>query len=143
MESVWPVTVAGWVTLVGVLLSIASILIGGGKILQKITNIQEDQAEMKDTQKECMTAAKTTEDSVDVLGDRFTVVEHTLWGPKGDNGLSLAMRELARAVRAIEDRNRTIDAQEERLRGAQAQGHENRLQRRRREDRILSGEEDA
>lgn len=133
---VWPITVAGWVALFASLAGLAAIITGGGRLLQRIA----DQTERQEVSTKKL---EQIEGRIAELLDRFIIVEHTLWGPKGDNGISSQMRILIKTVNAILDRNRVIDAMEVRRRGAETAGHDDRIERRRREDRILSGEEDA
>jgi predicted nucleic acid-binding Zn-ribbon protein len=157
-EQIWPGTVSGWVALFASIIGLATILVGGGRMLQKISDQTEkvkkinDQVEkldpelaaaVKEMDREYRRIASHIESGIDELKDRYTVVEHTLWGAKGDNGMALAVRELVKEVARINERNRIVDALEARRQGAVESGHEERERRRRREDRILSGEEDA
>lgn len=126
-SQVWPVSVAGWVALAAAMISLVAIIFGWGRFFGKLKDIIDLVAKISV--------------QVEAIADKTMVIEHTLWGPKGDNGLSSEFKTIRQAVWDIQDRNTKIDAIRAREAGAKEVGHEGRVFNRRREDRIIHEEE--
>lgn len=132
---VWPTSIAGWVALAAALIGCAAVFVGWGRMLAKFDDVIKGLNEVKSK----VNAVSLT---VERMQDEHVVVQHTLWGPRGDDGIALQVRELDSRVDEIEERNNVRDALEERERGAAAHGDERRSRHRRREDRVVLGEEE-
>lgn len=128
--TIFPVTVGGWVALVASISACVGLFFTWGRLLQKFDDLLKRVEILESNRKD-----------IDLLEGDLTVVRHTLWGPTGDNGFNATIRRLRIEVDAINNRNRVIDAITERERGALASGHEDRIQTRRREDKLLRGED--
>jgi hypothetical protein len=125
-SQVWPVSIAGWVALIIAIFSLVVIIFGWGKFFGKIQDIVKLVAELVKL--------------VDAISERVVITEHTLWGPKGDNGLASEFRQIKKRVDLIQERNTRVDAVRARAEGAEEVGHESRLHTRRYEDKIIRGE---
>lgn len=132
--TMWPVTIAGWISLFLAIAACAGVGVGWGKMLSKAEKITETLAKLDGKMENLSTTVET-------LSKELTEVEHTLWGPRDGDGIAADMRDIKRRVEQIERRNTGIDAMTERERGASEAGQERRYQHRRREDRIALGEE--
>lgn len=146
-DSVLPVTVSGWFSLIISFLTIATVFIGIGRIRQKF----EDHGDkLKDLEEKYDALDPDLADTVEEIQkeveehhDSLVTVKHTLWGVRGDNGMSKEVKDLGKSVASILDRNTRMDAiTEERMRGAQMSGDERRSQHRRAEDRVAFHEQD-
>lgn len=134
--SIWPTSIAGWAALFLAAVSCIAIFVGWGKMLGRFDDIRTKLNDLS-------SRVSAIQLSTDRIQEELTVVEHTLWGARGDNGMSLDVREMVRRVDAIESRNNIRDALYERERGAAQNGDERRSRHRRGEDRILLGEEEV
>lgn len=132
-EATWPTTVAGWVALITGIGSFLGLVLALGVVLQQM---REGVRQLMDL-RSMVGAVKLT---VDRLEDDFVVVKHTLWGPRGDDGIAMDMKLFKTRIAEIEDRNRVKDAIESRGRNNDYRGEERRAHLRREEDRIIRGE---
>jgi hypothetical protein len=133
--AIWPTSIAGWAALFLAIVACVAVFVGWGKMLGKADAVFKQLNEL--TSKVAAVSL-----SNERMQDELTIVEHTLWGPKGDNGISCDVREMVERVDAIERRNTVRDALDERERGAAEHGDERRNRHRRREDRVVLGEEE-
>lgn len=153
VESFWPQTVGGWIGLATGMLSLVGVGVGWGKGVSRFDQFGQDLIDIK---KKVEPLDPNLRDRVDEIEEglrdwikRQTIVEHTLWGPRGTNGMVLLLQNMGTSLNLINDRlkgiearNKLIDALEERSRSAEERGEEDRHFTRRKEDRILRGEEE-
>lgn len=135
-SSIWPTSIAGWAALFLAALACIGVFVGWGKMLARFDDIGKQLNGLTSS----VSAVRLT---IDRMQDEHVVVQHTLWGPRGDDGIALQVRDLDTRVDEIEERNNVRDALEERERGAAAHGDERRSRHRRREDRVVLGEEEV
>jgi hypothetical protein len=136
---IWPVTVAGWVTLITVPVTIAVVVFGWGKFFGKLEAIQTvftgKLENIQGVVDQLTTEYEETKETTNML-------RITMWGVRGDNGLASDIRDIKTKLSDIHERNTKIDAIRAREQGAREVGIEQRLENRRREDRIIRGEEE-
>jgi len=122
-NQIWPVTAAGWIALILAISSTVAVVMTWGRNVQRFEDMKKDLDELK----------KETTD--------VELLRNVLLGPLGNNGINSRVNKLETDVSSIHTRNTRIDALVERERGADAVGHEDRRALRRKEDRILRGED--
>jgi len=133
--SIWPTSIAGWCALFLAIIACVAVFVGWGKMLAKADAVF---AKLNDLSSKVSAVSLT----VDRIQDEHTVVQHTLWGPRGNGGMAADVSDMSDRVEAIERRNTARDALDERERGAAQHGDERRILHRRREDRVALGEQE-
>ena len=128
-DQIWPVSVAGWIALFTGFISLIAVIFAWGKFFGKL--------------EELITEVKQLKEIDEQRNEDYTILKHIIMGPLGNNGLVSKVDLLNREVRLITERNTKIDAVNARESGAQEAGIESRHHTRRKEDRILRGEDDA
>lgn len=121
---VWPLTVTGWFSLILAIGATVGLVMKLGKDAQKFENMQADINGLKEKARD------------------VELIKGVVLGPLGDNGLNSRVGNLESDVESINLRNSRIDAVVERERGADAVGREDRRSLRRKEDKILRGEDE-
>jgi hypothetical protein len=135
-SSIWPTSIAGWAALFLAAVACIATFVGWGKLLARFDEIGKTLNGLTSN----VAAVKLTADRIE---DDLTLVQHTIWGPRGDDGMSEEVRGMIQRVDAIEARNNVRDALYELERGAREHGDERRNSHRRIEDQILLGEREG
>lgn len=144
-QGIWPVTVAGWVTLISVPITVGVVIFGWGRFFGKLENILTEIAEIKlkvdKLDPELGSKVDGIAEDIELLSNDANLMKITLWGVRGDNGITSDLKEIRRRLDSVQDRNTKLDAIREREEGARLAGEEQRIRDRRREDKVLRGED--
>lgn len=135
-------------TLVLSIITLAGILIGWGKSVQRFNSLEADHKDLEEKvsklNPDLSSRVGAQQLRIDGLDETITGIEFTLWGPQKNNGMYSKVNEMYRTIIAVQERNRVIDAlAEERQRGANMAGLEERERNRRREDKLIRGSENG
>lgn len=118
-QGVWPVTVAGWATL---LIAVATIIVllydkvaGRSKVMQRM----ETQLEQLNSEVEDLNATQLVmSNNVKTLNDLIVKLTYQMTGVDGQNGARGDIRLLRHDVNAIQQRNRDKDIEMARMKDA-------------------------
>jgi hypothetical protein len=116
---VLPVTLVGWVTAIGLLLTLVLQFVQMGRFLQKLEGIREDVVELKETQ-------GIMDQHLDSLSRNLQTLVQEWRGADGNNGGKSQLRDHELRLRVIENRHVGEDAVTK-IEFEQGQGERRRL----------------
>lgn len=142
---IWPVTVSGWVVLIGFPCTVLALVFSWGRFFGKLEDILKKVTELEVKVNELDPNLSRKLDifiaDLERIEEDTQLLKITMWGVHGDNGITSDIKEMRKRLDAVQTRNNKLDAIREREEGARQAGVEHRLIERRREDRILRGED--